>query len=59
MLDKLSAEQKERLADLCTKISNIFTEEDNRFTEENIDEWYESELWKGIVEVMEELGRWC
>lgn len=31
MLDKLTEEQKNRLADLCEQIHNIFVEEDNGF----------------------------
>ena len=59
MLDKLSVEQKERLESLCEHISDIFEEEDNGFTKDTISEWYESKLYRGIVEVMEGLGRWC
>ena len=31
MLDKLTEEQKNRLADLCEQIHKIFVEEDNGF----------------------------
>ena len=40
MLDHLTENQKEELAKLCEKINNIFTEEDNEFNENNIDEYY-------------------
>lgn len=59
MLNKLTNEQKERLTNLCEQINYIFTEEDNKFTEETIDEWYESKLYKGIEDTMRDLGRWC
>lgn len=44
MLDKLNADQKERLANLCEQIHQIFVEEDNKFTDDNIDEYYDSSL---------------
>lgn len=47
MLDKLNADQKERLANLCEQIHQIFVEEDNEFTDDNIDEYYDSSLYKG------------
>ncbi len=59
MLDKLTDEQKEKLADLCEQINNIFTEEENGFAEDNIDEYYRSSLYKGISDVMYELKKWC
>lgn len=59
MLDKLTDEQKEKLADLCEQINYIFTEEDNGFTKDNIDEYYRSFLYKGISGVMYKLGKWC
>lgn len=59
MLDKLTDEQKEKLTDLCEQINYIFTEEDNGFTEDNIDEYYRSSLYKGISGVMYKLGKWC
>lgn len=59
MLNKLTNEQKERLTNLCEQINYIFTEEDNEFTEETIDEWYESKLYKGIEDIMYDLGCWC
>ena len=59
MLDKLTDEQKEKIADLCEQINYIFTEEDNGFTEDNIDEYYRSSLYKGISDIMYKLGKWC
>lgn len=59
MLDKLNADQKERLANLCEQIHQIFVEEDNEFTDDNIDEYYDSSLCKGIDDTVHELGRWC
>lgn len=59
MLDKLTDEQKEKIANLCEQINYIFTEEDNGFTEDNIDEYYRSPLYKGISGVMYKLGKWC
>ena len=58
MLDKLTDKQREKLANLCEQINYIFTEEDN-VTETNVDEYYESSLYKGISGVMYELGKWC
>jgi hypothetical protein len=58
MLDKLTDKQREKLANLCEQINYIFTEEDN-VTENNVDEYYESSLYKGISGVMYELGKWC
>ncbi len=59
MLNKLTEKQKEELAKLCEKINYIFTEEDNEFNENNIDEYYSSKLYKGIFDVMYDLGKWC
>lgn len=59
MIDKLTDDQQEELADLCERINWIFTEEDNDFTEESLDEYFESSLYKGISSVMYELDRWC
>ena len=59
MLDKLTDKQKERLANLCYQINGIFEDEDNEFTEDNIYEWHESMLYKGIYDVMRDLGMWC
>lgn len=39
MLGKLSDGQKSRLAEYCEQINNIFTEEENGFTENTIDVW--------------------
>lgn len=59
MLGKLSDEQKSRLAEYCEQINNIFTEEENGFTENTIDEYYQSTLYKGISKTMNDLGKWC
>lgn len=59
MLDKLTNEQKEKLADLCDQINNIFIEEENGFTEDNIDEYYNSPLYIGIYNFMYDLEKWC
>ena len=59
MLDKLTDKQREKLANLCEQINYIFTEEENGFTEDNIDEYYRSSLYKGISDVMYELEKWC
>jgi hypothetical protein len=59
MLDKLTDKQREKLANLCEQINYIFTEEDNGFTEDNIDEYYRSSLYKGISGVMYKFGKWC
>ena len=59
MLDKLTDEQKEKLIDLFTQINNIFTEEENELSEKDIDDYYNSYLYKGIFDAMEHLGRWC
>ena len=58
MLDKLTDEQKERLADLCEQINYIFTEEEN-VEEDSVVEYYGSSLYKGISNVMCKLGKWC
>lgn len=59
MLGKLSDEQKSRLAEYCEQINNIFTEEENGFTEDTIDEYYQSTLYKGISKTMNDIGKWC
>lgn len=59
MYDKLTDDQKKKVAEYCEQINNIFTEEENGFTEDNIDEYYRGSLYKGISDVMYELGRWC
>lgn len=59
MIEKLTNDQQEELADLCERINYIFTEEDNGFTEDNIDEYYGSSLYKGISDVMYKLEKWC
>lgn len=59
LTDKLTEIQKDKVASLCEKINDIFTEEDNGFTEKTIEEWHESKLYKGIEEVLNELNRWC
>ena len=59
MVDKLSEEQRARLGNLCEQIHQIFVEEDNEFTEDNMDEYYNSSLYKGIDDTAHALGRWC
>ena len=54
MLDKLTDE----LANLCEQINYIFTEEENGFTEDSIDEYYDSPLYIGIYNVMYDLEQW-
>lgn len=58
MYDKLTNEQREKLANLCEDINNIFLEE-NELSEKDIDNYYNSYLYKGIFDAMEHLGRWC
>ena len=58
MYDKLTDKQKEKLANLCEDINNIFLEE-NELSEKDIDDYYNSYLYKGIFDAMENLGRWC
>ncbi len=58
MYDKLTDKQKEKLANLCEDINNIFLEE-NELSEKDIDNYYNSYLYKGIFDAMEHLGRWC
>lgn len=58
MLDKLTEEQREELAELCNRIDDLFAERDNGFNEDNIEEYYESNLYKGIQSAMVELGKW-
>lgn len=57
MLDKLTEEQKNRLANLCEQIHNIFVKEDNGFTEDSIDEYYNSPLYKAIDDIAYKLNR--
>ena len=59
MLDKLTDKQREKLANLCEQINYIFTVEENGFTEDNIDVYYGSSLYKGISNIMYKLGKWC
>lgn len=59
MYDKLTDKQREKVAEYCEQINNIFTEEENGFTEDNIDEYYRSSLYKGISDIMYKLGKWC
>lgn len=59
MYDKLTDKQREKVVEYCEQINNIFTEEENGFTEDNIDEYYRSSLYKGISDIMYKLGKWC
>lgn len=43
---------------MCEQIDYIFTEEENGFTEANIDEYYGSSLYKGIKDTMHDLNQW-
>lgn len=58
LLNKLTEEQKTELSNLCQKINNIFEENDN-FTEDEVDKYTCTSLQKGIYQVMNELGLWC
>lgn len=58
VLEKLTDEQKDKLANLCEQINYIFTEEENGFTEDNIDEYYDSPLYIGIYNAMYDLEKW-
>ena len=59
MYDKLTNEQREKVVECCEQINNIFAEEENGFTEDNIDEYYRSSLYKEIYDVMYNLEKWC
>ena len=58
LLNKLTEEQKTELGNLCQEINNIFEENDN-FTEDEVDKYACTSLQKGIYQVMNELGLWC
>lgn len=58
MLDRLTDGEKEELKNLCWKINNLFEEMEN-YSEEAIEEWHDSRLYKGLYDVMYELGQWC
>ena len=58
LLNKLTEEQKTELSNLCQKINDIFEENDN-FTEDDVDKYVGTSLQKGIYQVMNELGLWC
>jgi hypothetical protein len=58
LLNKLTEEQKAELSNLCQKINDIFEENDN-FTEDEVDKYACTSLQKGIYQVMNELGLWC
>ena len=58
LLNKLTEEQKIELGNLCQKINNIFEENDN-FTEDEVDKYACTLLQKGIYQVMNELDLWC
>lgn len=58
LLNKLTEEQKTELSNLCQKINDIFEENDN-FTEDEVDKYACTSLQKGIYQVMNELGLWC
>lgn len=58
LLNKLTEEQKTELSNLCQKINDIFEENDN-FTDDDVDKYAGTSLQKGIYQVMNELGLWC
>lgn len=58
LLNKLTEEQKTELGNLCQKINDIFEENDS-FTEDDVDKYACTLLQKGIYQVMNELGLWC
>lgn len=58
LLNKLTEEQKTELGNLCQKINDIFEENDN-FTEDDVDKYACTSLQNGICQVMNELGLWC
>ena len=58
LLNKLTEEQKTELSNLCQKINDIFEENDN-FTEDDVDKYASTSLQKGIYQVMNELSLWC
>lgn len=58
LLNKLTEEQKTELSNLCQKINDIFEENDN-FTDDDVDKYTGTSLQKGIYQVMNELGLWC
>ena len=58
LLNKLTEEQKTELSNLCQKINDIFEENDN-FTEDDVDKYVGTSLQKEIYQVMNELGLWC
>ena len=58
LLNKLTEEQKTELSNLCQKINDNFEENDN-FTDDDVDKYTGTSLQKGIYQVMNELGLWC
>lgn len=58
LLNKLTEEQKTELSNLCQKINDIFEENDN-FTDDDVDKYTGTSLQNGIYQVMNELGLWC
>lgn len=59
LFSKLSEEQQERLINHCREIYNIFEEEDNDLTENDMDDFYDSNLYRGIYDVMYTANQWC
>lgn len=49
LLNKLTEEQKTELSNLCQKINDIFEENDN-FTEDDVDKYVGTSLQKGIYQ---------
>lgn len=59
MYNKLTEEQRERVGDMLEEIYNIFTNEDNDFTEDSISEWLDSKLCMEIEDALYDLDRRC
>lgn len=59
MIRYLTKDQQLRLAQLLNEVNEIFTEEDNSFDDDTINDWYGSDLYSGISDVMFALGEWC
>lgn len=59
LFSKLSEEQQERLIHHCREIYNIFEEEDNNLAENDMDDFYDSNLYRGIYDVMYTADQWC
>ena len=58
LFEKLTETQREKVLNNLREINDIFTESENGFDNENIDEYYKSKLYKAIEAVMSELDEW-